>query len=276
MVLTVSRFRVPPSLWPGLLTPDRIGGPRRRGLLRYGENMASVGRSPRRRGDFFGLVTLITSLPRNVCDREMERAKARRLLKRSAKPLCFLLVVALLLSLSKYTVAYREFPVGAVALPDQARDKITILTIGGMLQLSYDQQEGEASDNQQTAITVATSNMSNDQVYMQPLQTEAMGCGNNYLSALTVSIETSNQLAYEEKGTGERLGDGLRWQLPLCQPARGPRFQARGHDVRCRQLQHRNSRVQPRLLGEGGLPDPSGPELGQRPNGASFPSSSTS
>ncbi|MGA1976209.1 MAG: hypothetical protein ABSG92_11310 [Conexivisphaerales archaeon] len=130
----------------------------------------------------------------------MEKGKMRRLLRRYSKPACFFLVVFLLLAFSEFTVSYREIPAGAVALPEQAKDKITIVTIGGMLQVSYNQQEGEASDNVNEAVTVATFNMSNDEVYMQPLETQALGCGNNYLSPLTVSVKTSNQLAYEEKG----------------------------------------------------------------------------
>ena len=131
----------------------------------------------------------------------MEKGKVRRLLRRYSKPACFLLVVILLVTFSKFTVPYREVPAGAVALPAQAEDKITIDNIGGMLQEGFDQQEGEASGNVDTAVTVATFNATADQVYMEPLETEALGCGSNYLSSLTVSVVTSNQLAYEEKGT---------------------------------------------------------------------------
>lgn len=126
--------------------------------------------------------------------------KGRKLLQRWAKPVCFFLIVSLLLVFAKLTVSYREFPTGAVPLSDQARDKVTIDTIAGMLQLSYDQSMGEDAANVQTAQTVQTWNMSNGEVYMQPLQTYVLGCENNYLSSLSVSVSTSNQLAYEEKG----------------------------------------------------------------------------
>jgi hypothetical protein len=131
----------------------------------------------------------------------MEKGKKRQPWRRFAKPACFFLVVFLLLAFSKFTVPYRETPAGAVALPNEARDKVTIVTIAGMLQVSYDQNLGEDTANVQTAQTVETWNMSNGEVYMQPLQTESLGCENKYLSSLGVSIETSNQLAYEEWGT---------------------------------------------------------------------------
>ncbi len=131
----------------------------------------------------------------------MEKETLRRMLGRYSKPTCFVLIVLLLVIFARCNVSYRAMPAGAVALPDIAKDKITVVTIGGMLQESYNQQEGEAGDNAETAVTVATYNMSNDQVYMQPLETEAMGCGSNYLSPISVKIVTSNQLAYEEKGT---------------------------------------------------------------------------
>lgn len=126
--------------------------------------------------------------------------KRRQPLRRWAKPVCFFLIVSLLLMFSKLTVSCREFPTGAVPLSDQARDKVTIVSIAGMLQVSYDQAMGEDAANVQTAQTVQTWNMSNGEVYMQPLQTYVLGCENNYLSSLSVSVETSNQLAYEEKG----------------------------------------------------------------------------
>jgi hypothetical protein len=130
----------------------------------------------------------------------MEKHGGRSGLRRWAKPVCFLLIVSLLVMFSRLTVPYTAYPVGVVALPDSARDKVTVSTIAGMLQMSYDQYLGEDSSNVQTSLTVQTWNMSNGEVYMQPLTTLSLGCENSYLSSLSVRIGTDNDLAYEERG----------------------------------------------------------------------------
>lgn len=123
------------------------------------------------------------------------------MLRRYAKPVCFLLVISLLLVFCKITVPYTSFPKDAVPLSEGAKDKVTVVGIAGMLSLGYDQQMGEDTSNVQSPINVATWNMTGNQVYMQPLTTLSIGCENDYRSTLSVRIDTDNELTYEEMGT---------------------------------------------------------------------------
>jgi len=136
--------------------------------------------------------------------------------RRLVKPACFLLVISLLLFFSEFTVAYTSFPTDAIALPQGARDKITIVAIAGMMQVSYNQQMGEDAANVQSPINVASWNMTDNQVFMQPLTTLSIGCENSYRSLLGVRVDTDNQLGSEERGmvnisvfdqTGKQLYD---------------------------------------------------------------------
>jgi hypothetical protein len=119
--------------------------------------------------------------------------------RRLVKPGVFLAVVFLLLFFSKITVAYQAVPTGLVPLPDNAKDKVTVVSIGGMLQMirSYDPEEEDFP----TAVTVKTWNLTNGQAFLQPLTSDSIGCENVYSNSLIVNVETANELTQTEKAT---------------------------------------------------------------------------
>jgi hypothetical protein len=114
-----------------------------------------------------------------------------------AKVGVFIAVILMLCVITKVTIAYQAAPAGLVPLPDHSRDKVTVVSIAGMMQMINSLSSEE--EDFPTSVTVRTWNLSNGETYMQPMTSKAIGCENSYSNQLNVKVETANQLAQGEK-----------------------------------------------------------------------------
>jgi hypothetical protein len=122
----------------------------------------------------------------------------RGLRPRFVKPLAFLLVVALLVFVCKYDVAYTPIPVGLAPLRDSARGEMSVDSVNSVAQAIYDDGHGEV---QQLKTEMELWNMSEGTALIQPRTFDVSGCSTMYSNSLEIKYSVSNKLVSAEHGT---------------------------------------------------------------------------
>jgi hypothetical protein len=125
---------------------------------------------------------------------EMERSLR---LRKLAKPMAFLTIIALLLVLSKTTVSYSPTPKGAVALSSDARDRVVVTSMNGGTMLVPD--PAADSDGTPQLVGVDTWSPSSNTIMVSP-HVSATGCGSLYQTSMDIAFTTANRLSVEQKG----------------------------------------------------------------------------
>jgi hypothetical protein len=117
-------------------------------------------------------------------------------LRKLAKPMAFLAIIALLLVLSKFTVSYSPSK-GAVALSPDARDRVVVTSMNGGTMLVPD--SGADSDGTPQLVGVDTWSPSSNIIMVSP-HVSATGCGSLYQTSMDITFSTANRLSVEQKG----------------------------------------------------------------------------
>jgi hypothetical protein len=117
--------------------------------------------------------------------------------RNTLKPAAFIIVVFLLVFLSRVSVAYSPMPKGAVALPDDVRDKVVVSSINGGVQTVFDESTGGDTDAQ--IVGVQTWSPSSNTMVVSP-QVSTSGCMTEFKTSVSVSFTTMNMLSVAEKG----------------------------------------------------------------------------
>jgi len=126
----------------------------------------------------------------------MEKGKRRQLLRRSAKPACFLLVISLLLVLSRVAVPYAVVQAGATALSESDRNKVIITSLNGNTLTTGGDVEDEVLPS---PVTFDTWNQTSNQILLQPQGTSS-GCSTTYSIVITIDVATANEMNHAQEG----------------------------------------------------------------------------
>jgi hypothetical protein len=127
----------------------------------------------------------------------MEKGKGRQLLRRSAKPACFLLVVFLLLLFSRVMVPYAVVPAGASGLSESSRSKVIITSLNGDTQMT---PQDISTEDEAPPVTFDTWNQSTDSIVLQPQLSTSPGCSTIFSTMIDVDIALANALDHEQTG----------------------------------------------------------------------------
>lgn len=120
--------------------------------------------------------------------------------KRAFKPAAFLTVVALLAVFSQVSVTYTMTQV-FFPLPDTARGRVMVTAINGASMTAPGNSLSEDGSTEAEPITFLTSNLTNNEAFIQSNAPQVMGCNTEFMYDVNISFTAANELIQETKGT---------------------------------------------------------------------------